>query len=208
MLPWDGDCCFLPSPSVGSLNVAGPRLGNHCWFFSSELSRSRGWSGLEERNVPGRCCGACAASSVQPVAFWDSCCLSCPKFLWHISPGLASLGSVTSWMCCLSNSLFSPLGTHEVVSAASSPLCPTRALGAALSEAKRLLQPFKSCCPFFRMHYLFLFLGVLVFCLGSGHSPNLCRNPILKLVQLLTYHRQLCSSCDGSESFCMWRGLC
>lgn len=167
--------------------------------------------------MPGRCCGTCAASSVHPVAFWDSCCLSGSKFLWHISPGLAycSLGYGPSWMCCLSNSLFSPLGTCGVVSAASSPLCPTKALCAALSEARRfrlpsggLLQPFKSCCPFFRMHSLFLFLGVLVFCFGSGHSLNLCRNLFLKRVQLLTYRRQLCSSCDGSESFCIWRGLC
>lgn len=44
----------------------------------------------------------------------------------------------------------------------------------------------RAAACFLRMHYLFLFLGVLVFCLGSGHSPNLCRNPILKLVQLLT----------------------
>lgn len=154
-------------------------------------------------------CSACA--------FWDSCCLSCSKFLWHVSPGLTycSLGSVTPWMCCFVKFLIFSTRNLWSCFCCFFPLCPTKALCAALSEAKRfrllsggLLQPFKSCCPFFRMQSLFLFLGVLVFCLGSGHSPNLCRNPILKLVQLLTYHRQLCSSCDGSESFCMWRELC
>lgn len=112
-------------------------------------------------------------------------------------------------------SLFLPPWSCGVVSAASYSPYLTKALSVALSEGERLgllsggvTQAFKSCCPIFRWQYLFFFSRVLVSSFRSGCNPNLCRDPILRLVQMLTQQRQLCSSWDGSDSFCVWRQLC
>lgn len=138
-------------------------------------------------------------------------CLPCSKFLRHVYPVLTYCfpGSVFHIL----NLLFvkflyflhhEPVGLFLLLPPSCTqlrrfpPPCQRmRSQGCSPHGSHRHL---RAAACFLGWQSLFVFSGALVSCFRSGCNPNLCRDPILRLVRMLTSQRQLCSSCDGSDS--------